>query len=316
MEWLYDRAMEAPEPVVSIVVATNRLSEFLPEALASVVAQTYGSTEIIVVDDGSPHPEAVIRAARAIPNSRTLRIAASGVSTARNIGAHETSGEYLVFLDDDDRWLPDRLTAQVAALEVNPGAVASYCGMHVIDAAGEIVVPFNQGPVDGRLDIARGGGGIILPNLMVRRSAFVATGGFHSRLRLAQDLDLTLRLAERGPFVFVDRPLVEYRAHPENNTNQARQLAGSIQRIVRLHLSEAEARGDLPLVAALSERLRRNERYAWWRVAQAARSSSRRELGSVSGELWWALTRYPRGLVGGVWARWTRRLTRAKPPAS
>lgn len=302
-------------PLVSIVVATNRLSHFLTDALASAVAQTYRSTELVVVDDGSPDPEAVADAARSVPNSRTIRIPPSGVSTARNLGAQATSGEYLVFLDDDDRWLPGRLAAQVAALEANPRAVASYCGMQVIDAAGVVLVPFNQGPVDSRLDIARGDGGIILPNLMLRRSAFVATGGFHSRLRLAQDLDLTLRLAERGPFVFVDWPLVEYRSHSENNTRQARQLVGAIRRIVRLHLSEAEARGDLALADALSERLRRNERYAWWRVCQLARASSTREVGSVSGELWWALTTYPRGLTGGIGARVSRRFTRAKPPA-
>lgn len=301
-------------PLVSIVVATNRLSPFLIAALASASAQTYGATELIVVDDGSPGPSAVSDAARSVPDSRIIRITPSGVSTARNIGAEVTSGEYLVFLDDDDLWDPDRLAAQVAALEANPTAVASYCGMQVIDAAGAVLVPFDQAPVEGRLDIARGGGGIILPNLMLRRSAFVAVGGFHSRLRLAQDLDLTLRLAERGPFIFVDRPLVQYRAHSENNTNQARQLVGAIRRIVRLHLSEAEARGDLALVAALTERLRRNERYAWWRVAQSVRASSWRELGSVTSELLWALTTYPRGLAGGVRVRATRRFARAEPP--
>ena len=80
--------MTAVGPLVSIVVATNRMSPFLPEALASAVAQTYRSTELVVVDDGSPDPEAVADAARAVPNSRTVRIAPSGVSTARNIGAH------------------------------------------------------------------------------------------------------------------------------------------------------------------------------------------------------------------------------------
>lgn len=296
-------------PLVSIVVATNRLSEFFAEALASAVAQTFTSTELVVVDDGSSHPEAIAEATRAVAGSRTIRIAPSGVSTARNIGADATTGEYLVFLDDDDRWLPDRLTSQVAALEAAPEAVASYCGMHVIDSDGAMLVPFTQGPVRGRLGIARGDGGIILPNLMIRRSAFVATGGFHSRLRLAQDLDLTLRLAESGPFVFVDAPLVEYRSHSENNTNQARQLVGAIRRILRLHLSEARARGDSALEKALTERLRRNERYAWWRVAQSARASSVRELASVSGELWWAMTTYPRGLPSAVWNRQRRGLS-------
>ena len=63
-----------------------------------------------------PDADAIAQALHDIPDSRTVRIAASGVSTARNIGAHLTSGEYLVFLDDDDRWHPDRLAAQVSLL--------------------------------------------------------------------------------------------------------------------------------------------------------------------------------------------------------
>jgi glycosyltransferase involved in cell wall biosynthesis len=293
---------------VSVIVATNRVSRFLPEALASVVEQTYQPIELVIVDDGSPVARAVESAAHSVNGARTVRIAAAGVSVARNVGVGMTSGTYLVFLDDDDRWLPDRLAAQVAALEADADAVASYCGMQVIDASGKVVVRSDQWQVDGRLDVARGQGGILLPNLMIRRSEFLAVGGFHSRMSLAEDLDLTLRLATRGRFAFVDRTLTEYRTHTENTTKRTRELAGAIQRIVELHRAEARDRGDQPLVQALTERLRQNERYAWWRAAGSARRSlARGDVRAAVGAIWWALRTQPRGLPGGVWSRLGRR---------
>ena len=307
--------MTAADPLVSVIVATNRVSRFLPEALASVLEQTYHPTELVIVDDGSPDARAIERAAGSVSGARTVRIAAAGVSVARNVGVRMTSGEYLVFLDDDDRWLPDRLAAQVAALEADPEAVASYCGMQVIDAAGTVVVRADQWQVEGPLDVARGQGGILLPNLMIRRSEFLAVGGFHSRLRQAEDLDLTLRLAARGSFVFVDRTLTEYRTHSENTTKRTRELAGSIQRIVELHRSEARDRGDRALVEALTERLRQNERYAWWRATGSARRSlARGDVRAAAASIWWALRTQPRGLPGGVWSRLGRRFGRRARP--
>jgi len=298
----------AADPLVSVIVATNRVSRFLPEALASVVEQTYQPIELVIVDDGSPAARAVESAAHSVNGARTVRIAAAGVSVARNVGVGMTSGTYLVFLDDDDRWLPDRLAAQVAALEADADAVASYCGMQVIDASGKVVVRSDQWQVDGRLDVARGQGGILLPNLMIRRSEFLAVGGFHSRMSLAEDLDLTLRLATRGRFAFVDRTLTEYRTHTENTTKRTRELAGAIQRIVELHRAEARDRGDQPLVQALTERLRQNERYAWWRATGSARRSlARGDVRAAVGAIWWALRTQPRGLPGGVWSRLGRR---------
>ncbi|SFR90833.1 Glycosyltransferase involved in cell wall bisynthesis [Microbacterium sp. cf046] len=307
--------MTAADPLVSVIVATNRVSRFLPEALESVIHQTYAQLELVIVDDGSPDARAVERAAGSVAGARTIRIAASGVSVARNVGVGMTSGAYLVFLDDDDRWLPDRLAAQVAALEAAQDAVASYCGMQVIDASGRVVVRADQWQVDGPLDIARGQGGILLPNLMIRRSEFLAVGGFHSRMRQAEDLDLTLRLAGRGPFVFVDRTLTEYRTHEENTTKRTRELVGSIRRIVELHRSDARARGDQPLADALTERLRHNERYAWWRATGSARRSlARGDVRGAASAIWWALRTQPRGLPGGVQSRLGRRFSRRARP--
>ncbi len=127
---------------VSVVVATNRGGAFLTEALESVLAQTYAAAELVVVDDGSPEPDALrgiveaIRVEEGAPRPRVVRRAPSGVSAARNAGVKETTGDLVAFLDDDDRWHPDRLRRHVEAMTARPDVVLSYCAMRTIDADG------------------------------------------------------------------------------------------------------------------------------------------------------------------------------------
>lgn len=121
------------EPLVSVVVATNRGGPFLAEALASVAAQTYPHVELVVVDDGSPDPAVIRDLVEEAGVGTVLRLDPSGVSTARNTGVGRTRGELLAFLDDDDRWHPDRLRLAVDALAARPDAVISYCAMRTVD---------------------------------------------------------------------------------------------------------------------------------------------------------------------------------------
>ncbi|GAA3664840.1 glycosyltransferase family 2 protein [Microbacterium marinilacus] len=288
-------------PRVSVVVATNRTSPHLAEALESACRQTLVPVEIIVVDDGSPDAAAVAEVA-ASAGARIVRLPPSGVSVARNVGVTQASGEYVAFLDDDDRWAPERLRLQAAALASDPGAVASYCGMRTVDEAGvQELAPADQVAVASRLDVARRLTGIILPNLLIRRTALDAVGGFHSRLRLAEDLDLVLRLAERGTFRFVPEQLVDYRATSTNTTRRHRELARGIEEVLRLHQAAASAAGDVDLVAALGESLRANARFAWWAAGRRARALVRDgRPARAAGELWWALGHAPGGLVDGL----------------
>lgn len=287
--------------LVSVIVATNRTGRFLREALSSVRAQTHGAIEVIVVDDGSPEPETIVAAAEVVPDARVVRQAPAGPSVARNVGAGLASGQYLAFLDDDDRWDPDRIAAAVARLDARPDAVLAYCGMRTIDADGRLLSGPDQVAITGRLDVARRRTGIMLPNSLISAAAFTAVGGFHSRIRLAEDLNLVLRLAERGPFVFEPQPLVDYRAHDANTTLRHRDLVDGIDEILRLHRWAAGERHDAALVAALEESIRKNDRFAWWGAERAARSAlDRRRPGAAAAELWWALRTAPRGLSDGL----------------
>ncbi|MFD4994020.1 glycosyltransferase family 2 protein [Cellulosimicrobium cellulans] len=282
-------------PRVSVVVATNRGGPFLAEALASVLAQSYPAAELVVVDDGSPEPEVLLRIVEdtargtAAPRPRVVRQEASGVSAARNAGVAQTSGELVAFLDDDDRWHPDRLRRHAEAMAARPDVVVSYCGMRTIDADGAELVAADQRAAHDRRDVIRGPG-VMLPNLVIRRATFDAVGGFDPRYRQGEDLDLVLRAAALGPFAFVDDVLVDYRHHATNTTRSYRDLATSIRVILRRHRGDALAAGRRDLVRAYDDRLRANERFAWWSAGRAARTAlTGRAVGTALADAAWAV---------------------------
>src|SRR5215211_2313466 len=105
-------------PLVSVVIPCYNQAHFLSEAIESVLAQSHPNFEIIVVDDGSTDDTSEI-AAR-YPEVRLVRQENKGLSGARNAGLAHSEGEYVVFLDADDRLLPEALEAHLEHLEAHP----------------------------------------------------------------------------------------------------------------------------------------------------------------------------------------------------
>lgn len=106
-------------PLVSVIIPAYNQAIYLPEALDSLLAQTYSNWEAVIVDDGSPDNVADI-ASRYIekdPRIKFLHTDNHGLSAARNTGAAHSDGEYLIFLDGDDRIAPGYIAECVAALQ-------------------------------------------------------------------------------------------------------------------------------------------------------------------------------------------------------
>ncbi|TGA92562.1 bifunctional glycosyltransferase family 2 protein/CDP-glycerol:glycerophosphate glycerophosphotransferase [Streptomyces sp. MZ04] len=104
----------------SVVVPAHRVQGYLRECLDSVLDQSFGDLELIVVDDASPDASAAIAAqcAERDPRVQLVRAPAqAGAGPARNIGADRATGTYLLFLDGDDLLLPGALEAIAAALD-------------------------------------------------------------------------------------------------------------------------------------------------------------------------------------------------------
>lgn len=222
---------------------------FLPDALRSLAAQTYGHWECIVVDDGSTDDTAEVarRHAASDDRIRLLQQANGGSSRARNAGVASASAaaEYVAFLDADDEWLPDTLAVLVAHLAGSADAVGVYGLAEYMDGAGSPVLrglhPMRQRDRRrmGRLDLAGLGpdqpytfaslaiSGTLWPSSVVlhRREVFERVGGFDPQLRQLQDWDLYLRMSRCGPFLPVDRQVAWYRQHDANITRRAERVA-------------------------------------------------------------------------------------------
>lgn len=295
-------------PRISVILATNRSSEFLAEALESVVQQSSPDWEMIVVDDGQFESATLARDVEAIiPGSTIVRGPALGSpGLARNAGIAAASGEFIAFLDDDDRWPSQWLAAHLAGHAAHPQCGATYAGFRNIDSRG---VPFGQDPgkqVDAAA-LARREVTILTGTIVVRRRILDSMGGFAHYGR-AEDLDLALRLARSRGLVHVPGVLMDYRTHSHNVTRNHRALVRSISAILQDHLATARLAGDRDLQRALREGLAGNARYAHWAAARAAREHLRaNEYRAAVGELLWALRTAPSGL--GSWAgRRIRRL--------
>ena len=299
------------ETLVSVILATNRAgtAPFLRTALDSVLQQTHVAWELLLMDDGSPDPEAARRLESLDPRIRTTRLAPSGVARARNAGVENAHGSLLAFLDDDDVWDRERLARHLALMRSEPEAVVSYCRMRTIDGSGRELAPGDQIAVRDIHDVYRGATGILMPNMLVRRDAFDEAGGFDPSLRVAEDLDLLLRMAMLGPVAFVDGPvLVDYRAHENNVTRGHRDVARSVRSVLERHRSSAVRRGDRALTADLTHRIRANGRYAAWSAGRAARGFLRdRRVGAAAGEVAWAVRFAPGAPVSWLSRRLTKR---------
>ena len=121
------------EPRVSVVVIFLDAARFLAEAIASARAQTMGSWELLLVDDGSRDGSGEIARTAAAEDPTRIRYLTHegsvnrGMSASRNLGIAHSRGEFLAFLDGDDVWLPDRLKHHLALLEQHPDC-ALVCG--------------------------------------------------------------------------------------------------------------------------------------------------------------------------------------------
>jgi peptidoglycan/xylan/chitin deacetylase (PgdA/CDA1 family)/glycosyltransferase involved in cell wall biosynthesis len=196
---------------VAVVIPCFNLGAWLPETLASVVAQTRPAREIVVIDDGSDDPDTIAVLDR-VPEltggrARTERTPHQGVALARDHGCRTTSAPYLLWLDADD--LVDRsfLEKTASLLDADPTLDFVATGTELFgDASGAWVPP----PPDDLLRHLADGSYSI--TTLFRRRLWEAIGGCDSSLEAAEDWDFWLRALERGHAgAVVEEPLFRYR---------------------------------------------------------------------------------------------------------
>jgi Glycosyl transferase family 2 len=207
--------------LVSVVIPCFNQAHFLAEAIESALAQTYAPLEVIVVDDGSSDNSCEV--AGRYTRVKRLRQANSGVAVARNAGLRLAAGEFLVFLDADDRLLPHAVEVGMRALVKRPQVafVAGTCRDIGVDGrvlGGERQALVTQDHYQRLLlDCFIWSGS----SVVYRRAALESVGAFDEHLRAADDYDLYLKLAHQYPVFCHDTVVTEYRRHGANTTRDA-----------------------------------------------------------------------------------------------
>ena len=219
-----DRLHELPaEILVSIIIPTHNVSEWIAETLATVLTQSFPKEriEIIVVDDGSSDNTCeIVRAILDVQDMmfQVISIVQGGPSRARNIGWKASTGQWLQFLDGDDLLHPSKIEKQVlAASEFSSAAVvysswARYTCSFSEWTCKELVLPSigSEAPVD----LICSGNFIATGSQLFSRRWIEKVGGFDEKYRLIEDVDLLVRIAiYGGQFLFVPsiEPLFYYR---------------------------------------------------------------------------------------------------------
>ncbi|MDP3704048.1 MAG: glycosyltransferase [Candidatus Omnitrophota bacterium] len=206
-------------PMISVVIPTYNRAGMLSEAIESVLAQGYTNWELIIVDDGSADQTAEVAAnvQRQYPMVRYLRQDPQGQFAALNTGTRLARGEYVALLDDDDHWLPDKLSVQLTHLQAHPEWAFVYSLMWVEDPTG--LTTHTKPAVRGEDTFeALLSHNFVPMSALVRRSCLEQIGGFDGTLARAGDYDLWLRLAARYPFGSTPEPLAIFRRHGHNKT--------------------------------------------------------------------------------------------------
>lgn len=193
-------------------------AHYLAEAIESVLAQTSPPAEIVVVDDGSDDNSYEV-AARYEKVSR-MRQENLGVAAARNAGWKATRSTYLVFLDADDRLLPEALEVGAGALERRSQVAFASGFSRDIGDDGKPLEGLQQPFVtqDHYLRLLEDCFIWSGSSIVYRRSALAEVGGFDETLTAADDYDLYLRIARRFPIYCHDAFVTEYRRHGTNTT--------------------------------------------------------------------------------------------------
>lgn len=308
-------------PLVSVVIPAHDSARFLAECLHSVFAQQGGlELQVIVVDDASSDDTAQVASAH--DKVELIRFDANrGPSAARNAGIAAARGEFVAFLDSDDRWPGGKLAAQLAVLQHEPAAALVFGDCRQFDERGPR--PRTEFEADG-LGTATWGNGRLVPqayerlleanfittgSVVVRRTALSATGGFAEELRLVEDLDLWLRLARHAPIAWCPHECLERRRHDANISADAEALGLAYLEVLRRHAAAGVAGG----ATALDIRIRRLVANEWLHLADLARVRGdtpvawrrlwRGIAGHAAPSVQWQATKTALKLLAGIKAR-------------
>ncbi|MET0396645.1 MAG: glycosyltransferase family 2 protein [Longimicrobiaceae bacterium] len=271
-------------PRVSVVVPAYNYGRYLREAVESIQAQDFDDLEILVVDNGSTDDTQAVLASIHEPRMRVLTLEVNqGLSVAFNLGIESARGEYVAYLDADDRWRPGKLGRQVELMDGEPGVGVVFCNFAWFDSEG--VRPHTQFDLIPQIagipsTPTRVGGGRRITadtfsafvefddppawlQTMLFRRGILDEVRLVPGMRLCQDTHFGLRVYRRADTAYLEEALVEVRRHDSNLTRDLSEMTHA--KVAAFRMLE-----DEPLSPGQRTALRRRIGRAWIDSGHAA----------------------------------------------
>jgi glycosyltransferase involved in cell wall biosynthesis len=224
--------MPKKSPLVSVIIPAHNGELYLRNAIQSVLDQEYQNTELWVIDNGST--DQTHKIAQSFPKVNYRYSEIGNVALARNLGISLSRGGYIAFLDQDDTWVPSKLTKQVHFLEENPtyGIVFSLQKNH-LELGHKKPNWISQENLDNPQSAH-------LPSaMMVRHELFKSLGDFNPALPLASDADWLFKATYAGISIGTIKEVLIYRRiHSENNSKHCKLLHKDLFSAIRSSLKE------------------------------------------------------------------------------
>ena len=224
---------------ISVVMPAYNSAAFIRSAIESILGQTFGEFEFVIVDDGSKDSTLQIVDEYKERDERIVIVKDQhgGVSAALNTGIAKSCHPWIAIMHSDDVARPERFARQVAAIADFPEATVIGSYAYHINSTGRVLGISRTGPTTTDEFLALRARGeittVIHPTAILRRNIFEQVGGYDSWFDGAEEMELFSRMANYGPIIALPDPLLSYRIHSTSITTQHFLRMRTLTRYVR-----------------------------------------------------------------------------------
>ncbi|MEL6460302.1 MAG: glycosyltransferase [Cyanobacteria bacterium J06621_15] len=229
---------------ISVIIPVYNGENTIKETIESVLKQTFTNFELIIINADSTDKTLSIVSQIKDERVKVFSYPKANVAVNRNRGFKHATGDYITFLDADDLWTDDKLTAQYQALQSNPQAGVAYSWTNCIDENGKFLRKTSHvnwsGDIYSKflLDDFIGNGS----NVMIRREFLAEVDGFDENLTNAQDTDMWLKLSAITEFICVPKAQVLYRILPVSMSSNVLGLEKSNLQVIERAFAREKAK--------------------------------------------------------------------------